>query len=75
MLKYIYSLCYNNKEMTRRGGIDMPISVPVKGNGVDAALKRFKNKVAKSGLLGEVKRKKDYQESLRAKKISQKRIY
>ena len=38
----------------------MPISVPVKGNGVDAALKRFKNKVAKSGLLGEVKRKKEY---------------
>ncbi len=38
----------------------MPITVPVKGNGVDAALKRFKNKVAKSGLLGEVKRKKEY---------------
>jgi len=37
----------------------MPIRVPVKGN-VDAALKKFKNKVAKSGLPGEVRRKREF---------------
>lgn len=38
----------------------MPVNVSVKGNNVEAALKKFKNKVAKSGLLGEVKRKREY---------------
>lgn len=36
------------------------ITVQVKNGNVDAALKKFKNKVAKSGLPGEVKRKREY---------------
>ncbi len=36
------------------------ITVPVKNGNVDAALKRFKQKVAKSGLPSEVKKKQAY---------------
>lgn len=36
------------------------ITVQVKNGNVDAALKRFKQKVAKSGLPSEVKKKKEY---------------
>lgn len=37
------------------------ITVPVKNGNVDGALKRFKQKVAKSGLPSEVKRKQAYE--------------
>ena len=36
------------------------ITVPVKNGNVDAALKRFKQKVAKSGLPSEVKKKQAF---------------
>ena len=36
------------------------ITVKVTNGNVDLALKKFKNKVAKSGLPGEVKRKREY---------------
>ncbi len=36
------------------------ITVPVKNGNVEVALKKFKQKVAKSGLPKEVKRKKEY---------------
>ena len=44
----------------RRGGKRKMITVQVKNGNVDAALKRFKQKVAKSGLPSEVKKKQAF---------------